>query len=69
MTVEKIAPAKVSKSEAEWMRQLTPEQYRVTRMKATERPFSGKYNDCKTPGGDNSRRLAVVVVRGQGATL
>ncbi len=50
MTEEKIAPAKVSKSEAEWMRQLTPEQYRVTRMKATERPFSGKYNDCKTPG-------------------
>ena len=41
---------KVRKSEEDWMRQLTPEQFRVTRMKGTERAFTGKYHDCKTPG-------------------
>ncbi len=46
----KTGPEKVVKAEAEWMRELSPEQFGVTRMKATERPFSGKYNDCKIPG-------------------
>ena len=46
----KTGPEKVVKAEAEWMRELSPEQFSVTRLKATERPFSGKYNDCKTPG-------------------
>jgi len=29
---------------------LTAEQYHVTQEKGTEQPFTGKYNDCKTPG-------------------
>lgn len=41
---------KVTKSEAEWIRELTPEQVEVCRRKGTERPFSGRYTDCKDEG-------------------
>ena len=41
---------KVTKSEDEWKRTLTREQYEVTRKKATERPFTGEYCDLHEQG-------------------
>lgn len=41
---------KIVKSDQEWQDQLTPEQYHVTRKHGTERAFTGRYHDCKTPG-------------------
>jgi peptide-methionine (R)-S-oxide reductase len=41
---------KIEKKEDDWRRQLTPEQYRVTRKKGTEPPFSGVYWDCHDKG-------------------
>ena len=41
---------KVTKSDAEWRAQLTPEQFAVTRGKGTERAYSGAYHDSKVAG-------------------
>lgn len=42
--------AKISKSDAEWRKDLSPEEYAVLRQAATERPFTGDYVDTETPG-------------------
>ena len=41
---------KIKKTDAEWKALLTPEQFRVARLKGTERAFTGDYNDCKADG-------------------
>ncbi len=41
---------KVTKTDDEWRAELDPEVYEVTRQAGTERAFTGKYWDTKTPG-------------------
>jgi len=43
-------PDKITKSEEEWQKQLSPEQYHVTREAGTEPAFTGKYWKTKDKG-------------------
>jgi peptide-methionine (R)-S-oxide reductase len=46
----KAMEQKVFKSEDEWKKTLSPEQYHVLREKGTERPFTGKYYKTNDKG-------------------
>jgi peptide-methionine (R)-S-oxide reductase len=41
---------KVTKSDEEWRRELTPEQYEILRRQGTEPPFTGEYVYSKADG-------------------
>lgn len=45
-----VPDRRVEKTDAEWRKVLTPEQYRVTRLSGTERPFSSEMCSLFTPG-------------------
>src|SRR5579872_1356085 len=46
----KTAVPKVVKTDAEWRKQLTPEQYKIARAKGTEPAFCGAFYDNHKPG-------------------
>ena len=41
---------RIDRTDEQWRRQLTPEQYEVTRRAGTERAFTGTYWDCHDEG-------------------
>ncbi|NKX49524.1 peptide-methionine (R)-S-oxide reductase, partial [Arthrobacter deserti] len=43
-------PATVTKTDEQWRRELTPEEYHVLRQAGTERPYTGRYWDTRTAG-------------------
>lgn len=43
-------PTRVEKTDEEWKKILTPEEYQVTRKKGTERAFSGEYCEAHEAG-------------------
>jgi peptide-methionine (R)-S-oxide reductase len=47
---DKTEKREVEKTDAEWKKQLTSEEYHVTREKGTEMAFTGKYWNTHTPG-------------------
>lgn len=43
-------PNRVERTNDEWKKQLTHEQYQITRLKGTERAFAGEYCEAHEPG-------------------
>jgi len=43
-------PKRIEKSEEEWKKILTPDQYAIARKKGTERAFAGEYCESHDPG-------------------
>jgi len=55
--------AKVVKSDADWRAELSPQEYAVLRKSATERPFTGEYENTTTVGVYHCRACGAELFR------
>jgi methionine-R-sulfoxide reductase len=58
-----VSVSKIHKTDAEWKKILTPEQYQVTTKKGTERPFTCTFDDIKESGLYQCVRCGTDLVR------
>jgi peptide-methionine (R)-S-oxide reductase len=64
-TVPGTAPT-VTKTDAQWRAELSPEEYRVLRQAGTEQPFTGEYTDNKQIGVYRCRACNSELFRSEG---
>jgi peptide-methionine (R)-S-oxide reductase len=55
----------VQKTDEQWRKQLTPEEYHVLRKAGTERPWTGEYVDTKTVGVYSCRACGTELFRSE----
>ena len=60
---EKFDGIKVAKTDAEWKKVLTPEQFYILREKGTEQPFTGEYDKNKKAGTYHCAACGLAVFR------
>jgi peptide-methionine (R)-S-oxide reductase len=63
--VESTRNYPVQKSEDEWRKELSAEEYAVLRQAGTERPWTGEYNDTKTDGVYSCRACGAELFRSE----
>jgi peptide-methionine (R)-S-oxide reductase len=61
--VESTRNYPVQKSDEEWRKELSAEEYAVLRRAGTERPWTGEYNDTKTEGVYSCRACGAELFR------